>query len=105
MNQTHVDLLVAAIKASGKSVRKWARETRIPTTRNYTTVRRWLSGESEMPDEVVEWLKAKKEWLKAQKAVDWLNANSNTVADVPRETGDSDGQEESQKEGGQEGHG
>lgn len=48
------DMLRAAIEASGLSARRFARE--ILAGRDERTVRRWLSGEVEMPAPVAEWV-------------------------------------------------
>lgn len=48
------DTLRAAIEASGLSARRFARE--ILAGRDERTVRRWLSGEVEMPPGVAEWV-------------------------------------------------
>ena len=48
-----VELLKAAIQASGGSARAFARR---PLLRNERTVRRWLAGERPIPQEVRDYL-------------------------------------------------
>lgn len=48
-----VNLLRKAIKASGLSSRRYAETVMIREPR---TVRRWLTGESPIPDAVIRWL-------------------------------------------------
>jgi transcriptional regulator with XRE-family HTH domain len=47
------ELLRAAIKASGLSARRFAREV---LTRDERTIRRWLRGDTPVPPAVVEFL-------------------------------------------------
>jgi hypothetical protein len=48
-----IELLERAIKASGLSARRYAREVLI---RDERTIRRWLAGQSPIPGRVLEWL-------------------------------------------------
>ncbi len=52
---TNRDLLRLAIDASGLSARKWAEDV---AWRDERTIRRWLSGDSPIPQIVVAKLKA-----------------------------------------------
>jgi hypothetical protein len=48
-----VDMLRAAIAKSGLSARQFAEQVLI---RDERTIRRWISGESPIPDVVIGWL-------------------------------------------------
>lgn len=50
---TTIDLLRAAIDASGLSARRFAVEVLI---RDERTIRRWLAGDSPIPATVIKWL-------------------------------------------------
>lgn len=56
-DKTPVELLRAAIEASGMSARRFAEEVLI---RDERTVRRWNSGKSPIPKAVVEFLRSYK---------------------------------------------
>ncbi len=50
----HRDLLARVIASSGLSVRQWAKQV---VLREERTVRRWIAGDSPIPQVVVEFLK------------------------------------------------
>lgn len=53
-------LLVAAIEASGLSQVRFAETVVLPAQEGVSprTMRRWIRGDSEIPEPVVEWLRA-----------------------------------------------
>jgi len=55
MTDSSILLLERAIAASGLSTRQYAQQL---LTRDERTIRRWLTGETQIPRTVVEWLTA-----------------------------------------------
>lgn len=51
------EVVRAAIKASGLSATEWAKTVALREPR---TVRRWVSGESPVPEVVIDWLREQK---------------------------------------------